>query len=149
VKISSSPRTPFKAQPGEQDTIIQTKPFGGHVTTESPSPHPQYGSNLPKAHPRNDLGIAALVVGILAVAFCWFPFAGVVFGLAAVLMAVAGRRRIKRGQANNRGTTVAGLALGLVAIIVSGAISTFLLFMIISYENCIDHAGSRAEYGQC
>lgn len=125
------------------------QPLGVHLTAESPSPHRRDGSTLPMTHPRNDLGVAALVIGIVAVAFCWFPFAGVVFGLAAVLIAVAGRRRINRGQADNRRTTVVSLALGIVAIILGGVISTFLLFMLIGHESCINHASSRAQYGQC
>jgi hypothetical protein len=149
VKISSSPRTPFKAQPGDQDTIIQTKPFGGHVSTEFPSPHSQFGSFQPKPHPRNELGIAALVVGILAVVFCWFPFAGIVFGVATVALAIAGRKRIRRGEADNRRTTTIGIALGTAAFVIGGAISAVFLLSVIDHQNCIDHARGRADYARC
>jgi Na+-driven multidrug efflux pump len=119
------------------------------VTTEPPSPHSQFGSFQPQPHPRNDLGIAALVVGILALVFCWFPFAGIVFGVATVALAIAGRRRIKRGEADNRRTTMIGMVLGTVAFVVGGAVSVVVLLVFIDYQSCIDHARSRAEYGQC
>jgi hypothetical protein len=117
----------LKVQPGGEDTIIQTT----------------------QPHPRNELGIAALVVGILAVVFCWFPFAGIVFGVATVALAIAGRKRIKRGEADNSRTTIASLVLGVAAIIIGGVISAVLLFGLIGHQDCIDHAHSRAEYGQC
>jgi hypothetical protein len=114
-------------QLGDEDTIIQTT----------------------QPHPRNDLGIAALVVGIIAVAFCWVPFAGIVFGVTTVALAIGGRKRIKRGEADNRRTTTIGAALGTAALVVGGAISAVFLLSIIGHQSCIDHAHSRAEYGQC
>jgi hypothetical protein len=116
---------------------------------ESPPPQPQFGSFQPKPHPRNELGIAALVVGILAVMFCWFPFAGMVFGAATVALAIGGRKRVKRGEADNRRTTTIGIALGTAAFVVGATISAVFLFMVIADQNCIDHARNRAEYGQC
>jgi Na+-driven multidrug efflux pump len=119
------------------------------VTAEFPSPQSQFGSFQPRPHPRNELGIAALVVGILAVVFCWFPFAGIVFGVTTVALAIAGRKRIKRGEADNRRTTTIGIALGTAAFVIGGAISAVFLLVVIDHQNCIDHAKSRAEYGQC
>lgn len=69
--------------------------------------------------PRNGLGIAALVLGLVALPFtltgltAWLS---IVLGLIAVPLALAGLGRVSRRQASNRGVTIAGLVLGLVAI---------------------------------
>jgi hypothetical protein len=66
--------------------------------------------------PRNGLGTASLVLGILAVVFCWAYWVGVVLGVLAIIFGGVGLARAKAGQATNRSSALAGLILGIVAI---------------------------------
>jgi hypothetical protein len=68
---------------------------------------------------RNGLGTAALVLGILALLLSWTIVGGVVLGLAAVVLGVLGRGRVKRREADNGGSAVAGIVLGLVGLVIA------------------------------
>ena len=143
----ASPWTPPQ-QPiaGSYPPVSQPYPpgpqFGG-----TPPPWPQPYSGFPPSPPRrrNGLAIASLVLGIVALLLSWVPGLGVVLGIFAVVTGVQARGRVKRGEADNKGAPVAGLVLAIVAIIISGV----LLAGVVSYENCIEHAQGRYEYGQC
>ncbi|WP_306318684.1 MULTISPECIES: DUF4190 domain-containing protein [unclassified Streptomyces] len=87
-------------------------------------PHPAYGYGpygygqpygygpAPIAPPRNGLGVAALVLGIVtAVGFLAWPVA-IVTGVLAVVFGTVGRRRAGRGAASNGGQALAGLICG-------------------------------------
>ncbi|HYO01525.1 MAG TPA: DUF4190 domain-containing protein [Mycobacterium sp.] len=69
--------------------------------------------------PRNGPGTAALVVAIAGLVFCWSVVGGIVCGVVAVILGLRGRGRAARGEANNGGIATAGMALGLVAVVVS------------------------------
>lgn len=74
--------------------------------------------NIPPS--RNGVGLAALVLGIFAVAFTFIPFAGEWFsapaGLAAVTAGFVGWDRVDRGIATNRADALVGGLLGAVAL---------------------------------
>ncbi|GAA0943581.1 DUF4352 domain-containing protein [Pseudonocardia zijingensis] len=80
---------------------------------------PQYAPPPPPP-PRNGLGIAALVLGIVALPLlitgltAWIS---VILGLIAVPLALAGLGRVRRGHATNKGATIAGLVLGVVGVV--------------------------------
>jgi Domain of unknown function (DUF4190) len=65
--------------------------------------------------PRNEVGVASLLVGIVALITCWLLI-GVPFGIAAVITGDVGRRRVQRGEANNPRIALAGMVLGAVSI---------------------------------
>jgi hypothetical protein len=65
--------------------------------------------------PRNEFGVASLILGLVALMTCWLLI-GVPFGIAAIITGDLGRGRVKRGEANNPRTAVAGIVLGAVAI---------------------------------
>ncbi|MFE5939197.1 DUF4352 domain-containing protein [Streptomyces sp. NPDC056470] len=85
---------------------------------------------VPHVAARNGLGTAALVLGIIGTLSGVIPLlfwlAGIL-GLIALILGLAGRGRVKRGQANNKGVTTTGAILGLAALILSvvGAVITF------------------------
>ncbi|MER7107859.1 DUF4352 domain-containing protein [Streptomyces sp. NPDC000229] len=97
-------------------------------------PHPgsgPYGGPPQQLGPaRNGLGTAALVLGIIGALSGVIPLlfwlAGIL-GLIALILGLAGRGRVKRGEAVNKGVTTTGAVLGLVALILSvvGAVITF------------------------
>lgn len=65
--------------------------------------------------PRNEMGVASLLVGLVALLTCWMLI-GVPFGIAAVITGDIARRRVQRGEANNVRTALAGMVLGAVSI---------------------------------
>jgi len=66
--------------------------------------------------PRNEFGVAALILGLLALFTCWLLI-GVPFGIAAVITGDVARRRVQRGAADNPRVATAGIVLGAVAIV--------------------------------
>ncbi len=114
-----------------------------------PAPPPYYGHTAPRPGPGNALGIASLALGMIALAFCWFPFGGLLLGGCALGTGIAARRRVKRGQATNNGVAVAGIALGSLASLVGAAIVTVFLVVEFNYQDCISHAVGRAAYARC
>jgi hypothetical protein len=66
--------------------------------------------------PQNQVGVASLILGMVALITCWLLI-GVAFGIAAVLTGDIARRRVARGEANNPRTAMAGIVLGAVAIV--------------------------------
>jgi hypothetical protein len=112
-----------------------------------PPPLPYAGYAPPPTGPKNGLGIAALVIAIIALVFCWTVFGGIILGLCAVIIGFVARGRVKRGEATNGGVAVAGIVLGFLAIIVS------LIFIPIwigvfkgvggtDYFDCLSKAGN-------
>ncbi|OBF04016.1 DUF4190 domain-containing protein [Mycobacterium sp. ACS4054] len=65
--------------------------------------------------PRNEMGVAALLVGVVALLTCWMLL-GVPFGIAAVITGDVAGRRAQRGEATNARTALAGMVLGAVSI---------------------------------
>jgi heme/copper-type cytochrome/quinol oxidase subunit 2 len=116
------------------------QPYGGY--------QPPYGGyQPPPTGPKNGLGIAALVIAILGLVFCWTVIGGVVLGVVAVIIGIVGRGRAKRGQATNGGVAIAGAVLGLLAVIVSLAfipiwMGAFSEFGGTDYLDCVASAGS-------
>ena len=96
-----------------------TEPWEGRARYRAPPPQP-LGDDGPPLRLRNGLGVASLVTAIVAI----FPgtlscVLGPPLGIVAVALGFAARRRVKRGEANNGGMAMAGILLGLVAIVAS------------------------------
>lgn len=72
--------------------------------------------------PKNGLGTAALVLGILAAIFAFIPVAGVFIAtplaLLALIFGIIGFTRAKAGTATNKGSSIAGSVLGVGAGVV-------------------------------
>jgi Domain of unknown function (DUF4190) len=128
--------TPYQYQPG---------PHPGYLP--APPPPPYYGYPRPPVQPRNGLGIASLVLAIIALVSVWSVFVAVVLGIIAVIIGFLGRGRVKRGTANNGGVAIAGIVLGTLAVIVG------LAFVAVwtavwkdvgggDYIDCMQKAGS-------
>lgn len=105
------PPPPYPYQPGP----YQPGPYQGGYPP--PPPQPYAGYTPPPTGPQNGLGIAALVIAIVALLFCWTVFGGVIGGLIAMVIGFVARGRVKRGEANNAGVAIAGIVLGVVAIV--------------------------------
>ena len=115
-----------------------------------PPPQPYAGYTPPPIGPKNGLGIAALVIAIIGLVFCWTVVGGVILGVAAVIIGFVARGRVKRGQATNGGVAIAGIVLGFLAIIVSLVfipiwISVFGDVGGTDYVDCLSKAGNDAQ----
>lgn len=98
--------------------------------TAPQQPYPQ-GYGQPYAQqpppPSNGLGVAALVLGILAILLAFIPILGFVaypLAIVGIILGLVGLGRVRKGRAS-RGITVAGLiasVVGLVLVIVSTVI---------------------------
>ena len=97
-------------------------------------PAGQWNSNaqVMPAPPKNGAATVSLVLAILALLFCWLSAFGVLIGtggvigfglvpivvaLIAILLGIAGIRRSSRQGASRRGVAVAGLVVGVVALL--------------------------------
>lgn len=65
--------------------------------------------------PRNQVGVASVILGGCAIATCWLMI-GVPLGVAAVVTGDIARRRVARGEASNPRAAIAGMVLGFLAI---------------------------------
>lgn len=84
------------------------------MTTLAPQPPVPTANNGPAT--------TALVVGIIALMFCWVPLIGFLLAATAVTFAVVGLRRVRDTHATGHGLSVAGLVLG----VISGVIATII-----------------------
>jgi hypothetical protein len=111
--------------PGYQNPYQPSPPYGGY----QPPQQPYSGYPSPHSGHRNGLGVASLVVAILAVVTVWSVAGGVILGLAAVVMGFIARGRVNRGEASNGGVAIAGIILGALAVIAGLAfIAIYMLF---------------------
>jgi len=112
------------------------------TATDRPA-HPYPGPSVPVTA-RNGMGTAALVLGILSVVFVlaggqtsiltgWEP---VVLGVLAIIFGSIGIGRVRRGEATNRSSALAGLLLGVVGLAV------FLISSVFWVENGSGSGGS-------
>ncbi|PPK93909.1 uncharacterized protein DUF4190 [Kineococcus xinjiangensis] len=113
----------YEGQPGQYGG--QPGQYGGQPGQYGAQPA-QYGGG--SAAPKNGLGIAALVLGILGLLGAWVPLIGLVggfLGLLAVILGIIGRNRAKKGQATNGGMALVGIITGALALILSIAVSVY------------------------
>jgi hypothetical protein len=138
--------TPQTAPPYPYPYPYQYQP-GPYPSGYPPPPPPPYGYPPPPVAPRNGLGIASLVLAIIALLSVWSVVVAIVLGLVAVVIGFFGRGRVKRGTANNGGVAIAGIVLGTLAVVVG------LAFVAIwtevwkdvgggDYIDCMQKAGS-------
>ena len=93
-----------------------------------PPPAPQSGYDRPPEYavaPKNGMGTAALVMGILAIVLAFIPilgFASWPLAILGIIFGAVGVRRVAKRRATNKGVAVSGLVLsviGLILVIIS------------------------------
>src|SRR4051794_34308757 len=84
---------PYAAPPG-QPAPYGSAPYGG-----------------PGGPPRNGLGTAALVLGIVAIPGILTVVLGILLGLLALIFGIIGRKRYSRREATNGGAAMGGALL--------------------------------------
>ncbi|MFJ4716128.1 DUF4190 domain-containing protein [Streptomyces sp. NPDC088785] len=110
---------PYGAQPGPQYGYPGPQygypgPQYGYPGPQAPQHPQQYGywpGALP-AQPSNGLGIAGMVLGIVAaVLFLMWPIA-LICGVLGIIFGAMGRARVRRGEATNPGQALTGIICG-------------------------------------
>ncbi len=119
---------------------------------------PQYAGGYqqqPPASPKNGMGIAALILGIISVLAFWTFGFGILLGIVAVILGIVGRNRAKRLEATNKGVATTGLVFGILGII-AGAVFIALSVWVFNevggrdLTDCLSNAGSdQAAIEQC
>jgi lysylphosphatidylglycerol synthetase-like protein (DUF2156 family) len=105
------------------------------------------------------MGTAALVIGVvslvLAILVIFFPIAAIL-GIVAAVLGLVGRRRASRGDATNGDHALAGLATGLLGLILAIVIGVRLGTFINDHQGdfrqfwtCITSAPTEQEQEDC
>ncbi|RUP27119.1 MAG: DUF4190 domain-containing protein [Mycolicibacterium sp.] len=111
-----------------------------------PPPYANPGYGAYTSAPRNGMGTAALVLGIVGLLTSWSVIGGLLFGLGAVACGVLGRGRVKQGLADNGVVAGAGIVLGALATV----LAVVFVFVVIGfyrqvgfsdYTDCMTRAG--------
>jgi hypothetical protein len=118
---------------------------------------PTYAAPPPAAARPGGAGMAigALVLGILALLFCWTVIGGILFGLVALILGFIASGRAKRGVATGRGMAIAGIVLGLLGLLISVGLVVLGVSLLNSdsaqtLKQCVQDAnGDQAKIEQC
>lgn len=150
---------PFAPPPaGAAPVPAQVPAFGQPVHGAPVYGAPVYGAPLdstPGTGRRNGFGVTALVLGILSLFGVLTIVLGVLLGLLAIVFGALGRRRARRGEADNGGVALAGLITGTVGLVLSIlAIAALVAFFHSStgkdLRNCLNDAnGNAAQTAVC
>ncbi|WP_073964834.1 DUF4190 domain-containing protein [Streptomyces sp. CB02460] len=137
-----------QAAPGYGYPGAQPPQFG-YPTGQAPQygypGYPGYGNPWGGPAPANGLGIASLVLGIIATAgFCMYGL-GIVLGILALIFGIIGRGRAQRGEADNGGVALAGIILGSIGIVVSAAFLGFFIWLVTNDDFDDEDSGSDYE----
>ncbi len=152
---------PYQQAPQQQAPYqqgpYQQGPYPGGYPPPPPisyqGSYPGYGP--PATGPRNGLGVAALVVAIIALVSSFSVVGGILLGIVAVILGFAGRGRVKKGEANNGGVAMAGIILGAVSIVIGLAfipiyVQVFKDSGAGDYFDCMNKAGqNRSAQAHC
>jgi hypothetical protein len=99
-----------------------------------PPPPPGYAYGAPKT--ANTKATVALVLGILAIVFCWTSVLDLVLIVPAIVLGALARGDSKRfPERGGRGAATGGLVCGLVAIVLAASLTVFAYVRI---KQCLD-----------
>ncbi len=144
-----APPPPPPAQPAYGQPSAHAPPPGGATT-------PRY---TPATRPRNGVGTAALVLGILGLVLAILVLPaplGALLGLIAVILGIVGISRVNQGVADNRGQAVTGLvtgAIGLIlGVVIMVSVGNFFATHATAFSrlsSCLNDASTRTQQEQC
>ena len=136
-------------QPGQYQQQPAQQPAWGAQQPGQAGAWPQSGAQPPSGGGTDGFAIAALIFGILSLLVSWIPFVGLLGlfgGLIALVLGFVGRSRIKRRGGSGGGAAIAGIITGILAILVSLAVTIGTLFFFRSVEGGL---GTFADFAEC
>lgn len=104
---------------------------------------------------RNGVGVASLVLGLIALPLSVLLIGGFLFGLMAIGLGMAGRARVRVGVADNPGQALAGIVCGTVAFVISSGVVVLIIIASSSpagrtVRHCIAAVnGDKTAQSQC
>jgi hypothetical protein len=143
---------PYGQQPYGGQPYGAPQPYGQQPYGQQPyGQYTPYGT--PGRHLSNGLGVTALVLGITSI-FPGLYFIGLLLGPLAVIFAILGRKRVKRGEADNGGMATAGLITGIVGTLLAAAVTVGVIVVANShggsrFQDCINNATNQQERDLC
>ncbi|GAA0403112.1 hypothetical protein GCM10009530_63880 [Microbispora corallina] len=132
------PQGPQFGPPPGQQFGPQYGPPNGYA----PQPAYGYGMPAPAPEPRNGFGIAALICAILGLLCAIMPILFLVGGPLSVIaigLAFAGRARVTRGTATNKGTNTAALIIGILALLAAINGARIVFTAVNEFGNQVQH----------
>ncbi|MFI9625781.1 DUF4190 domain-containing protein [Streptomyces sp. NPDC052042] len=124
--------------------------YGYPAAPAPPYGYPGYGG-YPQAPwggppPVNGMGTAAMVLGILSLClFCLYGVPSIVLGVLALIFGILGRKRARRGEADNGGQALAGIITGSVGIALGTAVIAFFVWVVTVYPEEFEEEGSHQD----
>ncbi|QWF78524.1 DUF4190 domain-containing protein [Amycolatopsis sp. CA-230715] len=101
--------------------------------------------DAPVTQPKNGLGTAGFVLGLVGLVFSFIPIIGVVawpLVIIGLVLAAVGFSRARKGMASNSGIAIAGVVLSLAGLIVC-------IVWAAAFKNAVDELdASRLHFGQ-
>ncbi|CAM5582578.1 DUF4190 domain-containing protein [Streptomyces xanthochromogenes] len=134
------PPAPGQAAPGSYGyPAYPQQPGQGYPGYPGQQPVYGYPGFTGMTAPQNGFGTAGMVLGIIGcvLLFCTIGIAGIVLGTLALIFGMLGKGRVARGEANNRGQSLAGITLGIISIVLGLA-----LLVIVIATGSLDHPTS-------
>ncbi len=126
--FSNPPGTPYTPgqQPPQQPYQYPPPPsaFGPGV----PPPPPYHGYARPRTG--NGKAVAALVLGILSIVFCWLSFFDAVFVITGLVFALIALNESRQSQAPGRGMAIAGLVCTVIGAIAATVLTVVFVHAI-------------------
>jgi Domain of unknown function (DUF4190) len=105
--------------------------------------------------PRNGIGTAALVLGVIGFLLAIIVLGGLL-GIVAIILGIVGLSRVRRGEATNRGSAIAGIVLGALAVLLAGVLvvagATFISDNKEEFDDlgdCLDKATTDQDRDDC
>lgn len=130
-------------------------PAGYPPGSYPPGPYPPAPGSYGGPPPRNGMGIAALILGLVSIVGAFVAGLGIIPGVLAIIFGGVGYRRSTRGEATNRGIAIAGIVTGIIGVLL--AILAIVLLITVfrhagvgDYVTCVrDAGGDQARIDQC
>lgn len=103
-----------------------------------PGPGPAPGRPAPPRPaqgPSDGMSVAALAVAIGSLVLAFVPGFGLVLPVAAIVLAVLGRSRIRRSGGSGDGIAIAGLVTGIVGLVLALVVTAFTALLLLTFQD--------------
>lgn len=87
----------------------------------------QQGYGAPVKAPGTGLGIASLVLGIIAIITCWFAIGGLA-GLIGLILGIIAIVKLRKTPGSKKGLAITGTILSAIGLVIGAVMTVFLLW---------------------